>query len=145
MHLFGDTSVSEMAVNEEAEIWSERAGLADAFITPMIIFNVFFLPFIYLARLATRYTLTNERLIISRGLLAKKIDEVELFRIKDTRLEQSMFQRLCGYGTVSIQSTDATGFIAMTHLPNARARREQLRKLSNNARAALGVRTVVSE
>lgn len=134
-----------MSDGGEKEIWSERAGLKDAFVTPMLPINLFLIPFIYLSRIYSRYTLTDERLIISKGILSKTIDEIELFRIKDTKVQQTMFQRIIGYGTVTVISTDKSGYLEMDHLPNAVQRREQIRSLANKSREQKGVRTIVNE
>jgi uncharacterized membrane protein YdbT with pleckstrin-like domain len=100
---------------------------------------------VYLTRLYTRYTLTDERLIIESGILSKNIDEIELFRIKDTKLSQGLFQRFVGLGDIKVTSTDETADLTMTCLPNAKEKREQLRTLSNEARTKKGVRTLVHE
>jgi uncharacterized membrane protein YdbT with pleckstrin-like domain len=128
---------------EEKEFWSERAGLADALVTPLVIINIWFLPFIWLARINNRYTLTNERLILNKGILSKSTDEIELFRVIDVVLHQRFFQRLVGYGTVTVKSSDGETAI-MTNLPKAQQRREDLRRLVNRSRSDKGVRTIVS-
>jgi uncharacterized membrane protein YdbT with pleckstrin-like domain len=110
----------------------------------LITFGVYFV-FVWLTRLYTRYTLTNERLKVTSGLLAKHVDEVELFRVKDTKVYQSILDRLVGLGTVTVQSADATGEMVLKKLPMAIARREELRTLSNKARDMRGVRTVMME
>ena len=46
----------------------------------------------YLNRINTRYTLTNERLKIEKGLLSKSVDEIELFRVKDTKVKSTFLK-----------------------------------------------------
>jgi uncharacterized membrane protein YdbT with pleckstrin-like domain len=134
----------------EKNIWSEKASMKDFYVTPthwlftFITLGLYFL-IIYLTRLNTRYSLTNERLMIESGFFRKHIDEIELFRIKDTTLSQSLFQRFVGLGNISVASTDNTGDLIMKCLPNAKEKREQLRTLSNEARSKKGVRTLVHE
>jgi membrane protein YdbS with pleckstrin-like domain/DNA-directed RNA polymerase subunit RPC12/RpoP len=53
-----------------------------------------------------KYRLTTQRLFITRGLISRKVDEVELFRVKDVTLSQGVLERLLGIGTVTILSTD---------------------------------------
>jgi uncharacterized membrane protein YdbT with pleckstrin-like domain len=131
-------------MDNETELWTERAGMMDVFISPFVFIYIAFLPFIFLARLNTRYTLTSERLIVAKGLLSRKIDEIELFRIKDVTLSQSFFQRLVGYGNVKVASSDTSGTFFLNHLPKANQRREEIRRQSMICREAKGVRTIVS-
>lgn len=57
---------------------------------------------------STRYRLTTQRLFAQRGLIAKELEEVELFRVKDVTVSQGFFQRLLGVGSVVVLSTDDT-------------------------------------
>src|SRR6188508_2645640 len=41
----------------------------------------------WLENMASRYEVTEERLIIRRGIINKSIDEIELYRIKDVRID----------------------------------------------------------
>jgi hypothetical protein len=54
----------------------------------------------------TKITLTSQRLKISSGLLNKRLEEIELYRVKDWTFTQPLFQRLLGYGTVTVISSD---------------------------------------
>jgi len=98
-------------MSEEIEIWPEKASMLDFFVNPIqwiytiCTLGIYFL-IVYLSRLNTRYTLTDERLKITSGLLTKKVDEIELFRIKDTKVTQTFLNRLVGIGTISVISSD---------------------------------------
>ena len=135
---------------EEKEIWSEKASMLDFIVNPfqwlftIITCFVYFI-LVYLSRLSTRYTLTNERLKVTEGLLSKSVDEIELFRIKDTKVRQSFLNRIVGIGHIDVISSDRTGTIRLKHLPKAPERREEIRRLSNEAREKKGVRTIVNE
>ena len=137
-------------VGPEEVVWSEKASMLDFWVNPFhwvftfFTFGLYFV-LVYLTRLYTRYTLTNERLKVTSGLLAKRVDEVELFRVKDTKVYQSFLDRLVGLGTVTVQSADQTGEMVLKKLPKAIARREELRTLSNKARDIRGVRSVMME
>lgn len=56
----------------------------------------------------TRFTLTNQRFRIERGILSKRFDEMELYRVKDITMSQPFIQRLVGLGTVVMMTSDAT-------------------------------------
>ena len=135
---------------EEKEIWSEKASMLDFAVNPwqwfLTIFTLgLYFIIVYLSRLSTRYTMTNERLKVTKGLLSKSVDEIELFRIKDTKVSQSFLNRIVGIGDIDITSSDETGMISLKNLPKAPDRREEIRRLSNEAREKKGVRTIVNE
>lgn len=54
----------------------------------------------------TRYSLSEDRLFLSSGLLSVKDEEVLLYRVRDIALSRSLFQRLFGVGTVTVMSSD---------------------------------------
>ena len=56
----------------------------------------------------TRYSLSEDRLFISVGLLNLKDDEVLLYRIRDIDTNRSLWQRLFGVGTITVISSDKT-------------------------------------
>ena len=65
----------------------------------------------------TKYSLSEDRLFISTGLLSTKEDEVRLYRIMDLSLERKLWQRLFGLGTIKCCSADKTlGAVSYTHL-----------------------------
>ncbi|HEX4693317.1 PH domain-containing protein [Sphingomonas sp.] len=97
----------------------------------------------WLGNLATTYEVTEDRLILHRGVLNKSIDEIELYRIKDIRIDFSLINQWAGIGTITIQSSDETTGgkpFAIANIEHARERREKLRDLVNAARQARGVR-----
>jgi uncharacterized membrane protein YdbT with pleckstrin-like domain len=95
--------------------------------------------------LASKYTVTEERLIIRRGILAKSVDEIELYRIKDVRINFSIINQIAGIGTISIASSDETtrnGDLVIRDVEKAQERREALRRLVDAARQKRLVREV---
>ena len=100
----------------------------------------------YLVVRNTRYELTTQRLKVHTGVLSKQTEELELYRVKDTRFEQSLLQRLFGVGNVVIISTDASTPVAgMTAIAEARSIREKLRHLVETRREQKGVRVTEFE
>jgi uncharacterized membrane protein YdbT with pleckstrin-like domain len=97
----------------------------------------------WLQALATTYEVTDQRLILRRGLLMKTLDEIELYRIKDVRLDYSILNQLADIGTITLTSTDRTTgdtVFVLKDVPMARDRREGLRGLVERARQRRGVR-----
>lgn len=90
---------------------------------------------------ATHYTVTNQRVRVDRGLLSKDIQEIELFRVKDTSAHQTLFLRIFGLGNVRIVSGDATNpLIFLRAIPRAMELREKLRQEVFALRQKFGVR-----
>ena len=57
---------------------------------------------------SSSYRLTTERLFVRRGWLAKHVNELELYRVKDVVVDQAGLQRLLGYGTITVLAADDT-------------------------------------
>ena len=55
----------------------------------------------------TRYTLTEDALTVTKGFFTRKENQLLLFRIRDVSRVQTLGQRMCGVGTIVIDSTDA--------------------------------------
>ncbi len=55
-----------------------------------------------------RYELTTQRLKYHSGVLNKTTEELELYRVKDSRFDQPFLLRLCGLGNVVVVSSDST-------------------------------------
>ena len=61
-----------------------------------------------LARIGSSYRLYGDRLELESGVVSRKIENVELFRIRDVGLRQGLFGRLGDFGDVYVHSTDST-------------------------------------
>lgn len=68
------------------------------------LFLVLLYRFVCLRRI--RYRVGGEQLVSEYGLLLRKVDYMELYRIVDFQEHQSLLQQLCGLKTVRILSTD---------------------------------------
>lgn len=91
---------------------------------------------------STRYRLTTQRLFAQTGLIAKKLEEVELFRVKDVTLRQGVLDRLLGVGTVTVLSTDdTTPELELAGIRDPLAAKEALRTAFRAARQREGLRT----
>jgi uncharacterized membrane protein YdbT with pleckstrin-like domain len=102
--------------------------------------------FIYsrLVRLGTTYRLFPDRLEVESGLLARKIENVELFRVRDVGLRQSIYGRIGGFGDVYVHSTDSsTPDLHVRAIDAPQEFYQQLRQLVSRSRA--GGRTMIVE
>ena len=99
----------------------------------------------WFGNLATTYEICRDRLLIRRGIFIKSIDEVELYRIKDVRLDFTLINQLGNIGRITVTSSDETtrdAPLAMRHVGDARRRREELRRLVDEARQRRRVREI---
>ena len=99
----------------------------------------------WIENIGATFEVTGDRLIIRRGIISKSIDEVELYRVKDIRLDFSLLNQWANIGTITIVSSDETTRRAPLVIPfveNAQGRREQLRVLVDQARQRRRVREI---
>ena len=102
--------------------------------------GLFFLLAVWVKIKSYNYRLTNQRLLVRRGLMAKHVDELELYRIKDVIVDQGLMQRILGYGTVSVVVADETTPEVPLHgVPNPVAVKETIRTHYRAARLREGV------
>jgi uncharacterized membrane protein YdbT with pleckstrin-like domain len=95
--------------------------------------------------MAAKYEVTEERLIIRRGIISKSIDEIELYRIKDIKIDFSLINQVAGIGRLTIASSDETtrdGDLVIAGIDRAQERRETLRRLVDAARQKRNVREI---
>lgn len=55
---------------------------------------------------STKLTITDERIIVSQGVLNKTTNETELYRVRDTSIEEPFFYRIFGLGNIIVYTTD---------------------------------------
>jgi uncharacterized membrane protein YdbT with pleckstrin-like domain len=76
-----------------------------------------------------RYDITSERLRVTKGILSKRLREMELYRVQETSINQPFFLRLFRLANVVITITDpAKQMIVIRAIPQAAALRERLRE-----------------
>jgi uncharacterized membrane protein YdbT with pleckstrin-like domain len=138
-------------MNEETSLWkgsssqwlnlgSHAAALVVAI--GIIIGGVFFPP-VFIALIApllfaiwkflavrTRvFELTCERLRITSGVINQHIDEIELYRVKDTQAVRTWWMRLTGLTSIKLETSDRTmPTLVIPAIPDGMEMRETLRK-----------------
>ena len=94
----------------------------------------------------TQYTLTDERLTFSRGILTKTTEDLELYRVRDTKFHQGVLERMVGLGNIELFTTDETSpTVRLPFIPDAEAVREKIRALVEARRDAKRVRYLDTE
>ena len=62
----------------------------------------------FLKRMATTYTITNHRLHIRRGIIARNTQEARLERVQNVNTSQSVLERILQVGTVDFDTAGTT-------------------------------------
>ena len=87
------------------------------------------------------YEITTERIKVTTGLVNKHTDDLELYRVKDTVLEEPALLRLAGAGNIILTTNDATSpTLVLEGITGAKELREQLRKHIEACRDRKGTR-----
>ena len=76
----------------------------------------------------TVYEVTTQRIRISRGMLTRRTEELELYRANDTSLIEPLAMRLFGLGTIEVRTMEeGLPNVQLTAVSGARRLREELR------------------
>jgi len=93
------------------------------------------------------YKVTTRRVLVERGLLSKRLEQIDCFRIKDFVVERPFGQRMLGTGNILLLTADATTPAVELHAlrTDVVALYEKLRAAADVDRARRGVRVVDNE
>ena len=113
-------------------------------IIPIAAVFVFFIG-VNLARRSTKFRVTNTVIETEKGMLSKSIDVLQLWRCRDVRYKQSVFDRILGIAHVEVFAQDqTTPHLEIVGMPASRQLFEQLRDSIEIQRQAKNVYGVVS-
>ena len=84
---------------------------------------------------STTYVITNKRIIIRTGVLARSGHDVPLNRINDVAFEHSFWERLLGCGTLVVESAGERGQLTLHDIPRVEEVQRDLYELVNYGRA----------
>ena len=124
---------------DEEFYWQVTGSVADWKYNPLFLIMTIgtlglFLLLVRLVRQYHSYTLTSTRLIIISGILGRKVDEIELFRIVNSVSTQGPIERVANIGSIQVDSTDKTGIITMRKIPCPHEVRDTIRAAYTAAR-----------
>ncbi len=89
------------------------------------------------------YELTSQRLRLYQGVFNQDIDEIELYRVKDTTIHRPFILRLFKLGNIELQTSDRTHHrITMSAIPDGVTVREHIRDYVETVRDQKRVREV---
>ena len=100
---------------------------------------------------ATNYVLTNERIVVRQGLIARTGTELPLESITNVLFSQRVIERVLGYGDVLIESAGSQGQSRLEDIPDPEAfqsevyRARELRSLHFRSTGQVAARDVVEQ
>lgn len=105
--------------------------------------GLIFILITYLNVKYNRYRLSNQRLVITKGILSRSMETIELYRIKDLQYQASFGQRMVGIGNIYLISSDKSlSKIGLIGFHNSEEKFHQIRSLVEEARINRGVREI---
>ncbi|MBZ9688702.1 PH domain-containing protein [Clostridium estertheticum] len=91
---------------------------------------LFGLPFTF-----TLYNIQEDKLTIQEGFINREINDCYLYKIQDTTLNKSLFERVFGLGTIICHTGDVTHpTLVLKHIKNSDAIKEYLFETSEQSR-----------
>jgi uncharacterized membrane protein YdbT with pleckstrin-like domain len=128
----------------EQEIWSGTPSQWVNFNTYLFLFWTVLIPlYRYFIVKSTKYRITTQRVFTSKGLFSVTEDELELYRVKDSRVERPLLLRLLGLANIVIATSDeSTPILRIEGVSNAKQIREELRTAVERERDRKRVREV---
>jgi len=91
--------------------------------------------------IGTVYEITTQRIRIIRGVLGNRIEEVELVRVRDTKVKQHMGERMLDVGDITVISNDPSSpEITLNNVKNPIEVREMIRKAMMDEKNRRGLR-----
>jgi uncharacterized membrane protein YdbT with pleckstrin-like domain len=113
-------------VEQEDVLWYDRKRI-----------TIFALPWSF-----TKYTLTESKITLEKGLFNTTEEEVKLYRITDIAYSQSFWERIGKTGTIRLLSNDRSSpELVLEHVKNARTIKDVISKTVDEARRKGNVKT----
>ncbi len=94
----------------------------------MVLASVLMILYVRFSISANQYTITNRLIERESGMLVKKVDALDLSRVKHVDMKQTFFERMVNIGTIEIYSGDnQEPMLLIEDLPEPRPIYEKLR------------------
>jgi uncharacterized membrane protein YdbT with pleckstrin-like domain len=131
-------------------ILAAGVGVAYYFVKPpqqlillVLIVPVFWAICRWIATRCHRYEITSERVKITTGLLSRKTQELELYRVRDYSIVEPFWLRLVGRGNVVLVTADSTNpTFVLRAVPRVAELKDQIRANTERMRQRRGVRSL---
>lgn len=95
----------------------------------------------YLVVRTTRYEVTTQRLRLRTGVFNKETQDLELYRVKDFKVDQPFFLRLFSVANIVLETSDRSHpNVTLRAVPDAESLLDQIRHNVEALRSSRGVR-----
>jgi uncharacterized membrane protein YdbT with pleckstrin-like domain len=118
------------------------AGIGLQFIVVAVFLVVLLITFFrYFLRLrSTKYKLTSQRIFVTRGILNKRIDEIELEKYRDIFVSQAFLDRIMGCGDIKVVTGDVTNpTVDIQDVTDPMSKKELIRSAARERQKAIGI------
>ena len=123
----GVAAVVAAAVLLPAATWATYLKLAIGAVVLILFLWLALWPFMRWR--TTHYVFTTHRVLLRTGILARSGRDVPLARINDVQFEHTLFERMLGCGTLTIESAGEHGQIVLKELPGVEQVQSRLYQL----------------
>jgi uncharacterized membrane protein YdbT with pleckstrin-like domain len=108
-------------------------------LAPLVI-GLFLVGSVWLQTRSRRWRLTTRRIEVEGGLLSRRVETIELWKVRDVELRQSLADRMFGVCSVLVTAHDqTTPAVEVRGLPGSRDVYDRLMAAVMNARQQRGV------
>ncbi|HWC34983.1 MAG TPA: PH domain-containing protein [Mycobacteriales bacterium] len=83
----------------------------------------------FLFWLTTRYVVTDRRVLMRNGVLARKGRDIPLTRVNDVSFSRSLVERFFGSGTLVIESAGERGQVSLNDVPHVEEVQREIYRL----------------
>lgn len=80
----------------------------------------------WLRRQCIKATVSDERLRYDTGVLSRTTRNIHLSKVQDARVEQRLFQRLCGVGSLSIETAGEASRLTIPNVDDPQALADEI-------------------
>lgn len=135
---------------DEQSLWKGSPSQAVNFGTHLLCLLLFWLvvPVFYalwrwIDTRMTEYELTTQRLVLRSGVFNRKTEEIELYRVRDSSLDEPLLLRLFGAGNILLHAIDSSApDIVLRGVRGAAEVRQKLRAAVEATRDQKRVRSI---
>jgi uncharacterized membrane protein YdbT with pleckstrin-like domain len=100
----------EEIIIEQRPAWRSYAGeLAVGILTIPLIIGIFIVITVVLKRFGKSYAVTSTRVIVKQGIIAKRVDEINIAHIRSINMRQTAMDRIMGTGDIFFGTAGTSG------------------------------------
>jgi uncharacterized membrane protein YdbT with pleckstrin-like domain len=118
-------------------------GSLSTLLLVIVTLGIWLLP-AYLQSIAKTYRLTTKRIVVETGILGKRLEQIDLYRVSDYTVDRPFLQRVMGTGNLHLKTVDRTtpNLSVLGIKTDVVALYERLRLATEADKKARGVRMV---